>query len=107
MTYREIYFNKGNGGNGCGVMFITYGEGVRIALEGIASTFEEDKEFNAYMQEYQESNIPLYVNDEGDDIEVITIPTLIDAVYHAKSPQTITLFNLLQEVENSLVNVWG
>lgn len=107
MIYREIYFDKGNGEKGCGVIFIQYGLGVRVALEGIESIFDEDKGFTDYMKDYADSNFPLYVDDEGDDIEVITMPTLIDAVYHAETPQTITLFNLLQEVENSLVNVWG
>lgn len=85
-------------------LFVTYGEGVRLPLEDMESIFG-----GAFLENVEaelEDNKPLYVEDEGDRIPVITIPTLIDAVMNTDAPDKTALYNLLIGVESTLVNIW-
>lgn len=84
------------------VLFVAYGEGVKLPLEDMENIFGE--EFLENVEQDMGDSEPLYVDDEGDKIQVITIPTLIEA---AINTDRIALYGLLGAVEDALVNVWG
>lgn len=83
-------------------IFITSGEGVRLPLEDMENIFEE--EFLKNVERDMEDSEPLYTDYDGDKIQVITIPTLIEA---AINTDRIALYGLLEAIEDALVNVWG
>lgn len=83
-------------------IFITYGEGVRLPLEDMENIFGE--EFLENLERDLGDSEPLYADDEGDKIQVITIPTLIETSINT---DRIALYGLLEAVEDALVNVWG
>ncbi len=86
-------------------IFVTYGEGVRLPLEDMENIFGGAFAENVEIE--LEDNEPLYIEDEGDKVPVITIPTLIDAVMSTDAPDKTALYNLLMAVESTLVNIWG
>lgn len=105
---KEIYMVNETKGGSCAVMYVEYGKGVSLALEDVVNVFGEDKGFTKALEKELGDNDPLYVDDEGDKIQVITIPTLIEAVYGAEDPlERATLYNTLMEIEKALVNIWG
>ena len=105
---KEIYAVNETKGGEWSVIYVEYGKGVKIALEDVLSIFGEDKGFTEALEKELEDNAPIYVDDEGEQIQVITIPTLIEAVYHAGNPKArLTLYNLHMEIEKTLVNIWG
>ncbi len=105
---KEIYVINETKSGSCAVMYVEYGKGVSLALEDMVNIFGEDRGFTKVLERELEDNDPLYVNDEGDLIQCITIPTLVEAVYGAEDPlERVTLYNMLMEIEKSLVNIWG
>ena len=105
---KEIYAVNETKGGEWSVIYVEYGKGVKIALEDAISIFGEDKGFIKALDKELKDNSPIYVDDEGEQVQVITIPTLIEAVYGAEDPKVrLTLYNLHMEIEKALVNVWG
>lgn len=100
---KEICVNT-RSGEAWACIFVTYGEGVRLPLEDMENIF--GGAFAENVERELEDTEPLYVEDEGDQIPVITIPTLIDAVMSAEAPDKTALYNLLMAVERTLVNIW-
>lgn len=86
------------------VVFVSYDEGVRLPLEDMENIFGGS--FLENVEKELEDSEPLFFSDDGERIQVITVPTLIDAVITADKPDKIALYNLLGAVEKMLVNIW-
>lgn len=86
-------------------VFIVYGEGVRLPLEDMENIFGE--EFLENVERDLGDSEPLYADYDGDKIQAITIPTLLDGVLSTEDADRIALYSLLGAVEDALVNVWG
>ena len=105
---KTIYMVNETKGGSCANIFVEYGKGDSLALEDMVNVFGEDEGFTKALEKELEANAPLYVDDRGDILQVITIPTLIEAVYGAEDPlERATLYNTLMEIEKALVNIWG
>lgn len=85
-------------------MYVIYGDGVRLPIEDMENLF--GGEFLDNVEFLTEDSEPLIVNDDGEDVPVITLVTLIQAVISCENPDMLTLYGLLQKVEDALVNVW-
>lgn len=82
-------------------VFVTYGEGVRLPLEDMESIF--GAAFLVNVKRELADSEPLYINDDGEMWEAVTIPTLIEA---ARDIDRVALYGILGAVENVLVRVW-
>lgn len=87
------------------VVFVSYNEGVRLPLEDMGCIF--GGRFLESLERDLEDSEPLYVEDEGDLVQVITIPTLIEAVVNTEDADRIALYNLLGVLEDMLVKIWS
>lgn len=96
---KEIKITRGNGSTADLAMWVIAGEGVRLSADNVIKVFGDDEGFRSHIQKITEDSEPLYV----ENAEVITLPNLIDAVYSSTKPDLLSLFSVIQEVEDRLV----